>query len=215
MDNPVSLQWARNELRMTGQLRLPGAPALWSSALRVLIMVLIVMVGLLGAGGLVAVIVVMATETVQVTPATIFGVIGVYAMLTGLMVLLLMVRRTRGRFRDLERSDVVLEPRGLTLRGVGPIPWHDFGPAAHRMVSAEHDSGYTRRAVMELTHSGQINVNRRLPSHLRSRVSPPIGPIWARYHRWIYVPGVDGLGQTEVMELINTAHSMFTGYRSR
>ena len=210
MENAVSMQWARHELHTTGRLRLPGAPALWSNALRILIMVLIVMVGLLAVGGLVAVIAVAASATVQITPATIFGVLGVYAMLTAVIVLLVWWKRKRNEFRDLERSNVILEPKGLTLRGVGPIPWIDFGPAEYRMVPAEHNSGYTRRAVMALSGSGYFNVNTRLPVHLRSRVCPPAGPMWNRQHRWIYVPGVEGLQQSEVMELINTAQAMFT-----
>ncbi|HIV56695.1 MAG TPA: hypothetical protein H9902_01945 [Candidatus Stackebrandtia faecavium] len=213
MDNHVSLHWAYNELRTTGRVRLTGAPALWSNTIQILLTVLIVLVGLLGVGGIVGGIAVIASGAVRVTPATIVGGVGVFAMITVGLVLLLALRRKRETYRGLERTDVVVEPRGLTLRGVGPIPWHDFGPAEHRMVRAEHDSGYTRRAVMALSQSGYVNVNRRLPLHLRSRVCPATGPMWKRDHRWIYVPGVDGLGQNEVMQLINTAHSMFTGYR--
>src|SRR5699024_8441981 len=119
--------------------------------------------------------------------------------------LLLLTRalRKQRRFRATEVSPVIIQESGLTLRGVGPIPWDDFGRAGHRMVPAERDSGFVRRAVMELSPSGFANVNQRLPQELRARLSPVIGPVWNRHHRFIYVPAAEGLRQGEVMQVIN------------
>src|SRR5699024_12538047 len=56
------------------------------------------------------------------------------------------ILRRQERFRDTERQPVLLEPRGLTLRGIGPIPWADFGPAEKKMVPAERNEGYALRS---------------------------------------------------------------------
>ena len=99
---------------------------------------------------------------------------------------------------------------GLTLRGLGPIPWADFGPAEHRMVQAAHDSGYTRRAILPLTPTGMVNVNERLTAEQKKVVGPATGSLWNRQRRqYIAVPGVLGLRQVEVMHLINVGHEMY------
>lgn len=83
------------------------------------------------------------------------------------------------------------------------------------MVSAERTDGFVRRAVMPLTDSGLFAVNERLSPELRERISPPTGPVWNRHHRYLYVPGGDGLAQAEVRQLINTARQMFSGAGQR
>ncbi len=204
------MQGALQQLRATGRVRLHGHPAWTSRLLRGLTLVLVGLIALVAVGGLAFGVVVIATGAVEVTAATILGLAMALAMLTLLMALVLWWRRSLNRYAQVELLPVVLDASGLTLRGVGPIPWWDFWPAEHRMVPAEHDSGYTRRAVMLLTPSGFHNVNVGLPEHLRSRISPAHGPFWNKRHEWIYVPGVAGLGEGEVMGLINTARAMYT-----
>lgn len=63
--------------------------------------------------------------------------------------------------------------------------------------------------VMVLTPSGVYHVNHLLAPELRPRISPPMGPVWNRHHRYIYVPGVGGLKEAEVIRLINTGREMF------
>ncbi len=203
------MQGTLQQLRTTGMVRLPGTPARTSRLLRGLTLVLVVLIGLVGIGGLGFGVVAIATGAVEVTAATIMGMVMVLAMMAGLMALVLWWRRSLGRYAQVENLPLVIDASGLTLRGIGPIPWWDFGPAEHRMVPAEHDDGYTRRAVMTLTRSGFHNVNVALPEHLRSRISPAHGPFWNKRHDWIYVPGVAGLGEGEVMDLINTARAMY------
>lgn len=203
------MQGTLQQLRTTGMVRLPGTPARTSRLLRGLTLVLVVLIGLVGIGGLGFGVVAIATGAVEVTAATIMGMVMVLAMMAGLMALVLWWRRSLGRYAQVENLPLVIDASGLTLRGIGPIPWWDFGPAEHRMVPAEHDDGYTRRAVMTLTRSGFHNVNVVLPEHLRSRISPAHGPFWNKRHDWIYVPGVAGLGEGEVMDLINTARAMY------
>ena len=202
------MQGALQQLRTTGMVRLPGSPAWTSRLLRGLTLVLAGLIGLVAVGGLVVGVVVIATGAVEVTAATIVGMVMVLAMLAALMALVLWWRRSLNRYAQVEHLPVVLDASGLTLRGVGPIPWWDFGPAEHRMVPSEHSDGYTRRAVMVLTRSGFHNVNVALPEQLRSRICPAHGPFWNKRHEWIYVPGVAGLGEGEVMDLINTARAM-------
>ncbi|NYF97563.1 hypothetical protein [Janibacter cremeus] len=214
MQATVTRQSAMRELRDTGRVRLPGRPALWSRWTRGLTLVLLIMIGVAGCAGLVTVIVAAVNGSSRITAATVVGMAMVAAMLAGLVALVLWWRRSLSRHVGVEHSPVVLEASGLTLRGVGPIPWRDFGPARNMMVRAEYSSGWTLRAVMPLTPSGLVNVNERTSAHLRRRISPSTGPAWNRGHRWIYVPGVEGMRQADVMQLINVAHQMF-GHPSR
>lgn len=196
-------------LQETGRVSLAGAPATWSRAMRWLMLALGALLILLAVGGLVAIPFALASG-LQVTAATVVGFFGVYAMLAVMGALFSVWYRRRQRYRALEYEAVVLEAGGITLRGVGPIPWRDFGPAQHRLVRSEHSDGYTRRAVMPLTELGFAGVNQRLAPALRERISPATGPFWNRTHRHIYLPGVEGMRQGEVMWLINAAHQKFS-----
>lgn len=196
-------------LHYTGRLRLEGEPALWSKSTMVLSRILMGLITLVAVGAFIAVVAVGIFVENPPWGGMVFGFIGCLGMMTILFLWIRHTVRRRSRYQDTERQPVVFEPQGLTMRGVGPIPWVDFGPAERRMVPAEHDDGFTLRAVMELTPSGMFNVNERTPPEMRELISPAMGPIWNRHHRYIYVPGVDGFRQAEVIELINMAHRMF------
>lgn len=204
---------ALHQLHNAGRVHLRGRPAAWSNALRILLMVLIGLIGVLVVGAPILLVTLAVTGRASITAGTVVSALAAIVMLALLGAVVVLVYRRHSRLRDVECSPVVLEPRGITLRGIGPIPWHDFGAAQHRMVRAEHDTGYVRRAVMELTPSGFFAVNEQLPESLRDRISPATGPAWIRQRHCIYVPGVDGLRQREVMDLINRAHWMFTSFR--
>lgn len=204
-----TMQQAMNSLHGTGRVSLPGAPARWSSLTRVLLVVLLCLIGLLGLGGMIVPLIMAATGNWP-GGAALAGVLGAMVMLGGVATLVFWIFRRQNAYRDIERQPVRLDPGGLTLRGIGPIPWSDFSAAEHRMVPAEHDSGWVRRAVMELTPRGLYAVNELVSPEMRRRISPPSGPLWNRHHRFIYVPGVEGLSQSEVMELINTAHRKYS-----
>lgn len=209
----TTLPGAMHELHTTGRVQLPGEPAWSSRLLRGLTLVLVILIGLVEVGALVVGLAVIATGAVKVTAATLIGLVMVVGMLAGLMVLVLAWLRSLRGYANTESSPVVLEAAGLTLRGIGPIPWWDFGPAEHRMVPAEHDSGYTRRAVMGLTQSGFHTVNVLMPEHLRSRIGPAHGPLWNKRREWLHVPGVAGLAEGEVMDLTNAARAIHTAPR--
>ena len=205
-----SYERALQTLEATGRVTVPGASARWSRGASRMLIAAIAMVVVLGIG---SVAVAVASGGAFAPPGAIAGVVGVLVMLAIAAAVLLAMRTRHGAFAGAETNDVVLDERGLTLRGVGPIPWQDFGFAEHRMVPAEHTSGYMRRAVMPLTASGLFNVNERLPEERRRLLSPPMGPVWNRRHEWIYVPGVAGLRAGEVMDLINAAHRMYPAAR--
>lgn len=173
-----------------------------------LILALMGLVGFLVVGVIVG-FPVLLLSGMNFSAGTLCGFVGCLAMLTAVGFLVYRWYRRRQQYREVETLPVVLEADGLTLRGVGPIPWRDFGLAEHRMVRAEHDSGYTRRAVMPLTASGYHNVNQQLAPEVRERISPATGPIWNRHHPNIYVPGVEGMRPGEVMWLINSARELF------
>lgn len=199
---------ALDTLRASQTVVLQGKPAKWSNTVRVLLYVLIGVVVLLGIGSIVVTAWV-ASASGRVGVFTIIGPLIVCAMVAAFVVWIRRGLSSQNEYREHEAESVTLNAHGLTLRGVGPIPWVDFGPAGRRLVPAERNSGYTPRAVMELTPSGSVNVNERLAPDLRARLSPPIGPSWNRHHRYIYVPGVEGLSQREVIQLINAGRDMF------
>lgn len=124
--------------------------------------------------GLIVLVVLMALVAIPVAVSAsggslplgaIFGVLSVLVMGAGVVYWFTRRKKDQGSYHSQERQEVVLSPAGITLRGVGPIPWADFGPAGHRMVEAEYQSGRIRRAVMELTPRGRVNVNERLDPH--------------------------------------------------
>ncbi|WP_417216206.1 hypothetical protein [Arthrobacter sp.] len=209
METHNSFDGAMGTLQSTGAVRMPGRKAAWSRATRWLLLVLICFVCLLPV---VLVVVLVATwGQFQIGVGTIMGFLGFLVMLAGALTLVVWGYRRHTTSSAQELQDVTLDASGLTLRGIGPIPWQDFGPADYRMVRSEHGSAFTRRAVMPLTPSGLVMVNERTPLALRSRISPATGAFWKARHLNIYVPGVEGMTEGEVMQLINTAHWMFVG----
>src|SRR5699024_3851907 len=146
MESVLTYAQAVSMLQSTGSVRMPGKPALWSGAMRwlflaliVLVLIVLVVVGPIG-------IMTALVSDVSITPASILGIIDCYAMLVVVLALLFTLYRRQSRYKQIEHSEVRLEHQGLTLRGVGPIPWRDFNPAQNTLVPAEHDSGHVLRA---------------------------------------------------------------------
>ncbi len=204
-----ALQHTINNLQTTGAVRLPGASATWSRLVRILFTVLLTMICALAIGS-VTFFVIAAFTGAWPSGGALVGMLTSLIMLGGLFALVYFGRLRQKKYHSSEQQPVILEPQGLTMRGVGPIPWNDFGQADYEWVPAEHDTGFARRAVMPLTRSGLFNVNERLPPQLQKLISPPVGPVWDRRYEYIYVPGVEGLKQREVMYLINVAHHLHT-----
>lgn len=203
----MSFDEALAQLHRSGSVTLNGAPAGWSRVTRVLFIVLMVLIAILIVGAVIGVIV-GGLSGVPLMPMGIGAVTGI-GLFVGMFFLVRAGHRSKRRYLEIEREPVILDPRGITLRGVGPIPWAHFGPAGRIMVPAEHSSGRILRAVMSLTPPGLEAVNHHLHPDLRERVSPSVGTFWRHHHDYVYVPGVEGMSEGEVIQIINAAHQMF------
>lgn len=209
MQYDVNQAWAT--LQATGRVSLQGAPAFWSKSMSVLIKVLFVFVGLLF-------VLVIAGFFIAVSSGAVDSAASIAGFAGGLILPVLLGglvygrwHRQRSTYREYEEQPVVLEAAGLTLRGLGPIPWHDFGMAQRQIVRAEHDSESVWRAVLPLTQSGFHIVNQVLAAELRDRIAPVAGIPFDRAYRNVYVPGVEGMKLKDVMWLINSARKFFQG----
>src|SRR5699024_7857409 len=122
-----TLQQAMETLQRKGSVRISRAPADWAKTLVVQFRIVMGVVILLAGGGLVGVISVSIVADNPPWFGMIFGYITSLGLINGLFFLIRHGMRRQEQFRDTERQPVLLEPRGLTLRGIGPIPWADFG----------------------------------------------------------------------------------------
>lgn len=187
---------------------LPGAASAPMRLQRLLSWALVAVVG----GGMAIMVVVVAISMVDgtIAPGTGLAVIigGVALAIVFITGLTLWFRRMRTGAVQ-EHEPVVLDSTGLTMNGVGPIPWEDFEPAGSALVPAEFNSGRTLRTVMMLTPSGRERMNTLLPRELRQRIAPArdtlSGPGVATYLR---LPGVRGMGGRDVKGIINSARDV-------
>lgn len=207
-------------LRTTGRLRLPGAPSPGQVAVRRLlaaltvIVIVLILVCIIGSIGL-ALVPFVGLGSNRTELVIMFGVIA--AILGAVLVVLVVSRRNLRRVRGVARLPVELDARGLTLRGVGPVPWSDFEPARVEMVQKRSDGNYARAVIMPLTRSGMVAVNERLDPALRGRLGEVSGGLLTggAAHRWIVAPSSADLGERDMIELVNTARAGFLGRRPR
>lgn len=207
-------------LRTTGQLHLTGAPSPGQVAARQLLTVLKVIVVILIVGCVVAFVGLAVGGAIGVfsAPGEKLITFGVIAAVLGaaLIVILISIRHLR-RVSSVARLPVEFDARGLTLRGVGPVPWTDFEPARVRMVQSRSDGAHYRAVIMPLTPSGLNAVNGRLPGPLRDRLGEVSGGLFSGNigHRWIIAPSSVELHERDMIELINTARAEFIARRRR
>lgn len=189
-----------------GPVTLPGAPGVYTRWTRRMLMLLIGLIVLLVIGGVTALII--FREEVTFAAGTWFGLAMAPLLFGFLLWWITRALRVRNAFDAAEREPVTIAPAGLTMRGVGPVPWTDVGPAEHRMVASEHETGYSRRAVLMLTPSGLHNVNERLAPDLRPLIGGGTGGLLTGgpTRRYLTLPAVQGMSAGEVMQLINLAH---------
>lgn len=113
-------------------------------------------------------------------------------------------RMWSGRLRA-EREPVVIDRTGITLRGIGPVPWSGLSPPEHRRIVVKNDIGGFC-AVMPLTAQG-IELVRQQPGWWQLRVGP------RPYLHWrvpcLLLPGIEGLSEDETMRLFALAHQRF------
>ncbi|WP_291279031.1 hypothetical protein [Galactobacter sp.] len=176
-------------------MRLAGTETGYSRGVRTLLKVVLIF----GYSVLVAAVLtvlVLWLVGVHIHSQIIIGAVAV-VVIAGLALLIpAFVLRSMNRSRTNDAFDVILEPNGLTLRGVGPIPWTHFAPAQMKLVMSKHGGdGYKRRAVMPLTDAGLATVNGPLHPDLRDRLFYATGPAWNYLYRYIAVPGVQGMNR--------------------
>ncbi|GGA74630.1 hypothetical protein GCM10011490_26660 [Pseudoclavibacter endophyticus] len=202
---PSAYEHARRELLSRGAVTLPGAPPGWSTLLHVLIWLLLAMTVVVAIGLPIGLVVAIANG-VAVHPIAFAAPLGG----VGLVALVIVLLRSHRRFREAQRMAVTFAPQGLTVRGIGPIPWHDVYPPSHQLVPSQYDSGYERRAVMPLTASGLQNVSRLAPAH-RKLLGPTSGGLLTGGQRTesIHVPSAAAMGTEEMMRLCALAHQLY------
>jgi len=76
----------------------------------------------------------------------VFLVLGAAALWGGL--------RLRRGARRARGAHWLVDTRGITIDGVGPVPWCDLEPPTQRMESAPYDDGYQLTLVLPLTAVG-------------------------------------------------------------
>lgn len=106
-----------------------------------------------------------------------------------------------------EVQAVVLGGDGITLRGIGPIPWSDVGAPERRHVRVKNDIGGLC-SVMPLTHQGHERV-RRQPDWWRHRVGPK--PYLRFDVPYLLLPGIENLTEDEIFQLFQIAQQRFSG----
>ncbi|GAA2103937.1 hypothetical protein GCM10009823_28200 [Brevibacterium salitolerans] len=206
---------ALRTLQTHGRIELRGTASGWVRLTLGLFTVLLGLVTLLAIAPPIVLLVVFLTGTPLPVPALVGG-FGVMVLGVFMVALVRSMRKRQQQYQETENSPVVIDGRGLTLRGVGPLPWQDLGPAENRLVMLPSSGSHTLRAVMMLTPSGLHNVNTRMPLHLRPLLSPAVRRFGrGQQHSWVFVPGVQDMSTREVIELLNRARTHMGAWPQR
>ncbi|WP_456284822.1 hypothetical protein [Microbacterium sp. JZ101] len=199
-----ALAGALERLRVHGRVVLTGCesdPVLrWLRRRRILVGVALG-VAALGALGVVAGLLLRDDGLWALMP------VGAFAVFWGAMVggLLMISTRLMGDRLRSERQPVVVEAAGITLRGIGPVPWSDVDAPERRRIPVKGDIGGIC-AVMPLTAQGRARVSRQ-PAWWRLRVGPR--PYLRTDVPCLLLPGIEGLTEDEALQLLSTAHERY------
>ncbi|MGC5628671.1 hypothetical protein ACPYO6_10555 [Georgenia sp. Z1344] len=147
-----------------------------------------------------------------------FGFLSVVQMLGGVIVLcvagivaLAVVGTRSARLRASEAEPVVLDDRGLAMRGVGPLPWHALGPARISTWRGADGEARGRRGSVPLTGLGIQLVEGELTGRDWFRLRARVRPSWTGQPPAIDLPGVVGMSAREVAILVNAARDLHLG----
>lgn len=164
------------------------------------------MLGSLLVLGMLLLSLVLMAATNSTAASITYGMLAIVSLAVGIFASMRFLR-WRNKYATLpEHVPVTMDTDGLTMRGVGPIDWANFGPAIARPPGAASGHGSSAGAVLPLTDNGMEAVH-DMPPQLRQRITP--FRVLGRRHRYLELPGIQGLSQREVMDLINTAHRKF------
>lgn len=191
-----SYQQARAELISTGTTSLQPSTAA--------VTVLRAMVGVLACVAVIGVVAIGALTDVPIGGA-LAGLVPLLAMLGGMWFWL-------GRQRGDEKRPLVVSPAGLTVKGVGPVPWIHLLPPEVQWQRAEHDSSYRRLPVMPFNGPGFAYLQSHLPPAQRRRLCGR-KPLWGAEPAVIRLPPVRGVGRDELIALLAEAHAHFIQLR--
>ena len=136
----------------------------------------------------------------------LIGAFVAFLSLVGLGVLAAHSRMMRGRLLS-EHEPVVLSAQGIALRGIGPIPWSHLEPPRRTRVPVKNDIGGDC-LVMTFTPEGHAFANQR-PGRWSNRIGPK--PYLRFDFPHLLLPGIEGLGEDETVELFRVAHRRFAG----
>ena len=117
----------------------------------------------------------------------------------------LLLRRQMNPRRSAETQPVTIDPLGVTLRGIGPLPWTWLAPPERRRVPVRNDIGGVC-TLMPLTPEGHSVVNAQ-PGWWRHLVGPK--PYLRFDIPYLLLPGIEGLTEEETMYLFRIVHERF------
>lgn len=161
-----------------------------------------------GVGGAGVLLIVLGVLLRNVGLWALLIIVGALPTVLGTLVGLILIATGRlwaDRIRA-EELPVRLDASGVSLRGIGPIPWADLRVPEHRWVPVKNDIG-GQCTVMPLTPQAQARVSAQ-PGHWQVRVGPK--PYLRLVPPFLLLPGVEGLSEDEVVHLFRFAHSRFS-----
>lgn len=164
------------------------------------------MLGSLLGFGMLLLLIVLMTTTHSTAASIAYGMLAIVLLAAGVFAWIRYLRWRNNHATLPERVPVTMDAEGLTMRGVGPIDWANFAPAIDRPPGAASGRGSSAGAVLPLTDNGMQTLH-DMPPQLRHRITPFRVLGWR--HRYLELPGIQGLNQREVKDLINTAHRKF------
>lgn len=202
---PGMLDGVLGQLHHHGAVSLPGswagATARWLRRRRILMGT---MFGISGTGVL-TVVLGLALRNVGVWALLIpLGSLLAFVGLMGGAIAGLLGRLMRDRL-GAERQPVLIDQQGVTLRGIGPLPWRFLGPPARLHVRVKNDIGGAC-TLMPLTPEGHRVVNAQA-GPWRALVGPR--PYLRTEIPYLLLPGIEGLSEDEVVQLFQYAHERY------
>lgn len=108
--------------------------------------------------------------------------------------------------RRVQRRPVLIDERGLTLCGHGPIPWSCLQLAERKKVRLTYAESNVTRDVIVLTLAGSRMLDQQLTEKQRKALVPDHTTDSLIF---LFVPGVKGLNAREFMEVYNAAHDRY------
>ncbi|WP_144794917.1 hypothetical protein [Kocuria palustris] len=113
------------------------------------------------------------------------------------------IRSIGSRWR-VEEQPVVLDGLGVSLRGIGPLPWSVLGPPERRRIRVKNDVGGLC-PVMPLSPEGRAMV-RAQSLWWQRRVGPR--PYLRFEVPYLLLPGIDGFTEDQTIELFGRARGL-------